>query len=77
MVARNAGTADDKRIVYSVGVNLGDVFIEGDDILGDGVNIAARLEGTCEPGGVLITGAAFDHVRRRIDADLVDLWRRT
>ena len=41
-----------KRIVYRIGVNLGDVLIEGDDILGDGVNIAARLEGICEPGGV-------------------------
>jgi TolB-like protein len=49
------------------------VLIEGDDILGDGVNIAARLEGICEPGGVLISGAAYDHVRGRIDADFVDL----
>jgi TolB-like protein/class 3 adenylate cyclase len=73
MVERNAGTPDDKRIVYRIGVNLGDVLIEGDDILGDGVNIAARLEGLCEPGGVLISGAAYDHVRGRIDADFVDL----
>ena len=62
-----------KRIVYRIGVNLGDVLIEGDDILGDGVNIAARLEGICEPGGVLISGAAYDHVRGKIDADFVDL----
>jgi TolB-like protein/class 3 adenylate cyclase len=73
MVERNAGTAESKRIVYRIGVNLGDVLIEGDDILGDGVNIAARLEGICEPGGVLISGAAYDHVRGRIDADFVDL----
>jgi class 3 adenylate cyclase len=73
MVERNAGTPGDKRIVYRIGVNLGDVLIEGDDILGDGVNIAARLEGICEPGGVLISGTAFDHVRGRIDADFVDL----
>jgi len=46
---------DSKRIVYRIGVNLGDVLIEGDDILGDGVNIAARLEAICEPGGVLIS----------------------
>ncbi len=63
MAERNAGTPEDKRIVYRIGVNLGDVLIEGDDILGDGVNIAARLEGICEPGGVLISGAAYDHVR--------------
>ena len=73
MVERNAGTSEAKRIVYRIGVNLGDVLIEGDDILGDGVNIAARLEGICEPGGVLISGAAYDHVRGRIDADFVDL----
>ena len=73
MAERNAETPEAKRIVYRIGVNLGDVLIEGDDILGDGVNIAARLEGLCEPGGVLISGAAYDHVRGRIDADFVDL----
>jgi TolB-like protein/class 3 adenylate cyclase len=73
MAERNAGTPGDKRIVYRIGVNLGDVLIEGDDILGDGVNIAARLEGICEPGGVLISGAAYDHVRGRIEAEFVDL----
>jgi hypothetical protein len=48
-------------------------LIEGDDILGDGVNIAARLEGLCQPGGVLISGAAYDHVRGKIDAHFLDL----
>src|SRR5271169_5477952 len=67
MVERNAETPEAKRILYRIGVNLGDVLIEGDDILGEGVNIAARLEGICEPGGVLISGAAYDHVRGRID----------
>ena len=73
MAERNADAPEAKRIVYRIGVNLGDVLVEGDDILGDGVNIAARLEGLCEPGGVLISGAAYDHVRGRIDADFVDL----
>jgi TolB-like protein/class 3 adenylate cyclase/tetratricopeptide (TPR) repeat protein len=73
MVERNAETPEAKRIVYRIGVNLGDVLIEGDDILGEGVNIASRLEGVCEPGGVAISGAAHDHVRGRIDADFVDL----
>jgi TolB-like protein/class 3 adenylate cyclase len=73
MAERNAETPEAKRIVYRIGVDLGDVLIEGDDILGDGVNIAARLEGICEPGDVLISGAAYDHVRGRIDADFVDL----
>ncbi len=73
MAVRNADAPDAKRIVYRVGVNLGDVLIEGDDILGDGVNIAARLEAICEPGAVLISSAAYDHVRGKIDADFVDL----
>ncbi len=73
MAERNADVPENKRIVYRVGVNLGDVLIEGDDILGDGVNIGARLEAICEPGGVLISGSAFDHVRGKIEADFVDL----
>ncbi len=73
MLERNAGMPEPKRIVYRIGVNLGDVLIEGDDILGDGVNIAARLEGLCEPGGVMISGTAYDHVRGKIDAHFVDL----
>ena len=73
MVKRNAEAPDAKRIVYRIGVNLGDVLIEGDDILGDGVNIAARLEGLCEPGGVMISGAAYEHIRGRIDAEFADL----
>ena len=70
MAERNADVPEAKRVVYRIGVNLGDVLIEGDDILGEGVNIAARLEAICEPGGVLISGAAHDHVRGRIDAEL-------
>ncbi len=73
MIERNTDTPQDKRMLYRIGVNLGDVLIDGDDILGDGVNIAARLDGLCEPGGVLISGTAYDHVRGRIDADFVDL----
>jgi len=73
MVERNADVTEAKRIVYRIGVNLGDVLIEGDDILGEGVNIAARLEGICEPGGALISGSAYDQVRGKIDAEFVDL----
>ena len=73
MAARNEGVPEAKRILYRIGVNLGDVLIDGEDILGDGVNIAARLEGICEPGGVCISGSAYDHVRGRIDAEFVDL----
>ena len=73
MAERNAGIPEARRILYRIGVNLGDVLIDGDDILGDGVNIAARLEGICEPGGVCISGSAYDHVRGRIEAEFVDL----
>jgi class 3 adenylate cyclase len=52
------------------------VLIDGEDILGDGVNIAARLEGVCEPGGVFISGAAYDHVRGRVNATFIDLGAR-
>src|SRR5277367_2164487 len=77
MVDRNADVPEAKRIVYRIGVNLGDVLIEGDDILGEGVNIAARLEAICEPGGVLISGAAHDHVRGRIDVEFADLGEKS
>jgi adenylate cyclase len=73
MVERNTDAPPEKQILYRIGVNLGDVLIEGDDILGDGVNIAARLESLCEPGGVLISGSAYDHIRGKIDANFVDL----
>jgi class 3 adenylate cyclase len=65
---RNASTPEANRIQYRIGVNLGDVLIEDDDILGDGVNIAARLEGICEPGGVFISGTAYEHVRGPVEA---------
>jgi len=77
MGERNADAPEAKLIVYRIGVNLGDVLIEGDDILGDGVNIAARIEALCEPGGVLISGTAYDHVRGKIDADFVNVGEKT
>src|SRR5271156_428525 len=76
MAGRNADAPEAKRIVYRIGVNLGDVLIEGDDILGEGVNIAARLEAICEPGGVLISGTAYEHVRGRVGVGFVDLGER-
>ena len=76
MVERNAGTPESKRIVYRVGVHLGDVLIEGEDILGEGVNIASRLEGICEPGGVLISGSVYEQVRGQVEASFVDLGER-
>src|SRR5271166_2036501 len=76
MVERNAETADGRKIIYRVGIHLGDVLIEGDDILGEGVNIAARLEAICEPGGVLVSGSVYEHVRGRVEIRFVDLGER-
>src|SRR5262249_33899092 len=63
----NAELLPEKRVELRIGVNLGDVIIDGEDIYGDGVNIAARLEGLCEPGAVLISGTAFDQGERKLD----------
>jgi hypothetical protein len=70
---RNAALPETKRILYRVGVNLGDILIDGEDILGDGVNVAARLEGICEPGGICVSSSAYEQVRGRIEAEFVDL----
>ena len=56
--------------MFRIGINLGDVVVEGDDLLGDGVNVAARLEQLCEPGGVLISGTAYDHLKGKLDLAL-------
>jgi adenylate cyclase len=71
--ARNDGTPVERRMEWRIGVHLGDVLIEGDDILGDGVNIAARLEGIAEPGGICISDDAFRQVRGKVEAELADL----
>ena len=63
MVERNADVPQEKRIVFRVGVNLGDVMIEGRDLYGDGVNIAARLEALAEPGGICISRTVLSHAR--------------
>jgi TolB-like protein/class 3 adenylate cyclase len=65
--------ADDRRIAFRVGINIGDVIVEAHDIFGDGVNIAARLEGIAESGGICISSAAYDQVRGKVDIDVVDL----
>src|SRR5262245_51892877 len=74
MVERNTGLPPEKRIEFRVGVHLGDVVEEADgDLMGDGVNIAARLEAVCEPGGVCLSGAAYEQVRDRVKESFVDL----
>jgi len=67
---RQQGTASEKRLVYRIGINLGDVVVEGDDLLGDGVNVAARLEQICKPGGILISGTAYDQLQGKLGLPL-------
>jgi len=69
----NADLPEDKRLEFRVGINLGDVVIDGDDIQGDGVNVAARLEGIAEPGGICVSGMVYEGVRDRIDFLFEDL----
>src|SRR5271170_7136832 len=73
MTDRNAEVAEDRRIAFRIGINLGDVIVEGDDIFGDGVNIAARLEALAEPGGICISGTVHDQIRDKLPYPLADL----
>jgi class 3 adenylate cyclase/pimeloyl-ACP methyl ester carboxylesterase len=73
MIRRNAGVPQDKQIVFRIGINVGDIIIDGDDIFGDGVNIAARLETLCEPGGLCISRTANDQIRDKLSIAFADL----
>jgi adenylate cyclase len=66
MAQANAGLPEDRRIVLRIGINLGDVMVEGSDLYGDGVNIAARLETIAEPEGICISGKVHDEIRRKL-----------
>ena len=75
MTSANLDRRDDERIVFRIGVHVGDVIIDGDDLYGDGMNVAARLEGQAPPGGILISGNARDAVVNRVSAEFRDLGR--
>ena len=68
---------EDRRIVLRIGINLGDVMVEGSDLYGDGVNIAARLEALAEPGSVFISQTVFSHVKGKTNLDFEDLGERS
>ncbi|WP_095080342.1 adenylate/guanylate cyclase domain-containing protein [Mesorhizobium sophorae] len=73
MLERNAGVPDDRRIEFRIGIHLGDVVQERDgDLMGDGVNIAARLEGICEPGNICLSEQAYWQVKSRLDIAIYD-----
>ncbi|AZO05093.1 MULTISPECIES: adenylate/guanylate cyclase domain-containing protein [unclassified Mesorhizobium] len=74
MLERNAGVPPDRRIEFRIGVHIGDIVEEGDgDLMGDGVNIAARLEGIAEPNGICLSGAAYEQVRDKLKVDFEDI----
>src|SRR5512132_3290608 len=68
MVDRNTHVPPEKRIQFRVGLNVGDIIIDGDDIYGDGVNVAARLEALAEPGGIMVSRVVHDHVQDKLSS---------
>ncbi|MCZ6466238.1 MAG: adenylate/guanylate cyclase domain-containing protein [Alphaproteobacteria bacterium] len=75
--ARNRDHPDDRKLRFRIGINLGEVIVDRDDIYGDGVNIAARLEGLAEPGGICISGSVHDQVKGKVDLAFEDLGEQT
>ena len=77
MAVTNEGRPADRQIVLRIGVNLGDVMVEGGDLYGEGVNIAARLEALADPGGILVSGTAYDHVSNKVKVGFEDIGAQT
>ncbi len=77
MAQRNSAVPEDRRIELRMGINLGDVIIDGDDLYGDGINVAARLEGLAEPGGICISGIVHEAVLHKLDIALTDMGRQS
>lgn len=70
---RNAELPEDKQMRFRIGINVGDVMIEGNDLFGDGVNVAARLEGLADPGGICISGSTFEQVKNKLSIGFEDI----
>src|SRR5712692_8397785 len=71
--AENAGLPPNRRMEFRIGINLGDVMVDGEQIYGDGVNIAARLEALADPGGICISGTAHEHIKNKLSLSYEDL----
>jgi len=71
--SRNAELADDRKLIFRIGINVGDVMIRDGDLFGDGVNVAARLEGLAEPGGVCISGSVFEQIKHKLSLGFEDI----
>jgi class 3 adenylate cyclase len=70
---RNDSQPEDQRLQFRIGVNLGDVMVKGDDLLGDGVNVAARLESVADPGGICVSSSVYDQIAGKLDLGFVDI----
>jgi len=77
MAVANGGAGEDRRIVLRIGINLGDVIVEGADLYGDGINVAARLEELADAGGIVVSGATYDQIKNKIGKNFEDLGSRT
>jgi adenylate cyclase len=77
ITGRDTDVPEDRRIEYRIGINLGDIVVDGDDILGDGVNVAARLEDLAKPGGICISGTVYDHLAGKLDVVFEDAGEQT
>ncbi|MEY9184875.1 adenylate cyclase [Bradyrhizobium sp. USDA 326] len=77
LARHNADLPGDRRMEYRIGVNLGDVMVESDNLFGDGVNVAARLEGVAEPGGICISGAVRDQIEGKLNFPLIPIGQRS
>ncbi len=76
MQERNASVPEDRRIIYRVGINIGDVIVDSDDSHGDGVNVAARLETLADAGGIAVSGTVLEHIGNKLDLEFEDLGER-
>jgi adenylate cyclase len=73
LAIRNVGQPDDRKVAFRIGVNIGDVMVDRDDLFGDGVNVTARLESLAEPDGICISGVVYNEIRDKLDLEYVDL----
>ena len=73
MIERNINVPGEKRIQFRIGINVGDIIIDGDDIYGDGVNVAARLEALADPGGIMVSRVVHDQVQDKLSFEFDDL----
>ena len=74
---RNDSLAQEKRLAFRIGINLGDVMVKGNDLLGDGVNVAARLEGIADPGGICISSSVYDQIAGKLDLGFVEMGEKS